>query len=163
MGLEEKLPKSRVQLQKTLTTLAIAYIEICKLHKILTDDPKQKEICDKGVKTAKRFIKLVENIKHTDIMWSIYKTFINGKESLFTLMLATSIRKDTVKHWDSTEKGYKEFVEMEETAKKEYEKELEEQKKKAEMLKKAKEEGKKVEYVMKNGKLEPTIVEEKPN
>lgn len=157
-----KLDK-KSQLKKTLISLANSYVEICRLQDCYTDDPKAKEIREKALKQTKKFINLINSVNHTDILESIYRTFIGGKETLFAVMIGVCIKKDTVKYWDTTKKGYDEFVAKEKEAQELYEKALNEKKIKQDAIEKAKKEGKKVEFMLKDGKLEPVFTEEKPN
>lgn len=156
MGLDEK-----ALLKNALIGLCNAYIDIAKLKKHTAVEQKDKDICEKVIRKTKKSINIIKNVNHIEILRSIYNTFIGGKETLFAVMVGSVNHKSTVSYWDKSEKGFQEFLQREEEAKKVYEQEQEKKKKQADAVKKAQEEGKKVEFVMKDGKLEPVFTEEK--
>ena len=147
--------------KNTLISLLNSYIEIAKLKRFLATELKDKEICDRVIRKTKKSIHIIKDVNHVEILRSVYNTFIGGKETLFAVMVGSINHKDTISTWDKTEKGFQEFLQREEDAKKVYKEEMEKKKAQEDAIKKAKEEGKKVEFVMKDGKLEPVFTEEK--
>lgn len=131
----------------------------------LTLTNKQEEI--KGIKKLMKQCEQAQNIiagiNHIEILISLYNSFIAQKESYYVMLSATINRKKLINRWDKTEKGFKEFVAMENEARAKSKQDFEERQKMQELMQQAKEQGKKVEMVYKDGKLQPTIVEDKPN
>lgn len=164
MGLDTNTLSERSirSLKKAIIDLAKAFISINEYQRTLLKEKKQVDLTNKVIRQTKKFIKIIENVKHEKILQSVYATFIGGKESLLYLMVATGIKKTTIVKWD-TEEGYQEFLKLEEEAVNKHNAELEERKKQQEIVEKAKEEGKKVEYAYENGKMKPIIVDEKAN
>ena len=158
MGLDEKSLYKR-----SLISICLAYIEIAKLKKFAAVEQKDKDLCDKVVRKTKKAIKIIGEINHIEILRSIYNTFIGGKETMFAILVGAVNHKDTVVKWDKTEKGFQEFLQKEEEAKKLFEEEQAKKKAQSDAIKKAKEEGKNVEFVLKEGKLQPVITDKKVN
>lgn len=151
--------KQASQLQSVLYSLLYANKEIMKFHLLNCDDPKLKKILRKSIKQSEKAIQIVYTIKHIEILTSLYNTFVYRKENYFVTIGAVICK--SVDKWDKTEKGFKEFLELEEEAK---EMALAQEKITLEKRKKiedARKEGKKIEMVFKNGHLEPVVVEEK--
>lgn len=138
-----------------LNELLLAY------NKTLTNDKEIRKGYNKFGKQCIKAREYLPKIKHEDVIHSIYKNLILGKEAVYTLAIALLNHKKT-KFFD-TAKGHKEFVVQE----KEYYEKLKLQQEQAaknkEIFEKAKQEGKKVEYLMKDGKMQPVIVDNLEN
>lgn len=136
-------------------------LEILALHKTLFKNNRESlSAIRKNVNYTKKAIVNIDNIKHIEILRSIYQNIISGKETVFALAPAL-INSKKCKYWDTTEKGFQEFTELESQANEIAKQQLERQIKEQEMIKKAKEEGKKVEWVYDNveKRNKPIIVE----
>lgn len=125
----------------------------------VSDVKEHKRTFKKLINHTIKAMELVRNIKHNEIVSSIYNSFVHGHEA-FYIALSESIYKN-VKSWDTTEKGYKEFQELEKSAIEKSDEELREKQEMAETIKKAKAEGKKIEFLYKDGRIRPVIVDEK--
>lgn len=161
---QKKINNSDVQklkLKQTLKSLVECAICILTFEKTLIDDPEQKKKIQKFINNGKKTKEIIDGIRHIEILISLFNTFITGKEQYFVISTLT-ILKD-VKKFDSTEKGFKEFLKLEQESRAKFEKEQQEKKELQEKIAKAREEGKKVEMTYVNGKVTPIIVEEKPN
>ena len=132
-------------------------------HRTLTDDEKILLTIAKSLKNTRRAMKIIPTVKHIEILESLYNTLLGGKENYFVLFGTIITAKNNIIRWDSTERGFQEFLRLEEQAKVQYQKDCEERKKQQEILQKAKESGKKVEFAFEEGKLKPLIVEDKVN
>lgn len=165
MGHEKKtkLDVQKRRLKSVFYTMLNTNIAIMEFQLTLTDDPNEQEGLKRFIKMSNKAIEIISQVNHYEILVSLYNTFVNGKETYFATLCKTICLKNTITKWDRTEKGFKLFLELENQAKaksqEEYNKRIEQQ----EMIKKAKEEGKKVEMVLVDGKIQPRIVEEKPN
>lgn len=148
------------QLKAIFTKMLETNIEIMNFQITLTKKEDEIRGLKKFIRYTKKAIDIVNSVKHQDILISLYNAFLNGKETYFMSLVRTVNNKDTITKWDKSEKGYKEFLKLEEEAraksKEEYEKKLAEQK----AIQEARASGKKVEMVYENGKLTPRIVEE---
>ena len=146
------------QIVKILTKLLETNIEIMTFYKHLAVDDKSKRTCSKSIRQSKKAIEKLQHVQHLEILVSIYNTLIGGKEFVF-VSGASLICSKNFDYWDKTEKGFKEFIELEHQAKVEQEQKLKEQHEKDIALKKAKEEGKDIEHVLVDGKIQ-TLVKE---
>lgn len=148
------------QLKAIFTKMLETNIEIMNFQITLTKKEDEIKGLKKFIRYTKKAIDIVNSVKHQDILISLYNAFLNGKETYFMSLVRTVNNKDTITKWDKSEKGYQEFLKLEEEAraksKEEYEKKLAEQK----AIQEARASGKKVEMVYENGKLTPRIVEE---
>lgn len=156
----EKAEVQKARLKRIFWNMLDTNISIMQFQLTLTDNEEDIKGLKKFISESKKAQNLIGSIRHYEILVSLYNTFINGKETYFATLCKTINSKNTIKKWDRTAKGFKEFVALESEAKarskEEYEKKLAQQ----EAIKKAKEEGKKVEMVYVDGKLQPRIVEE---
>lgn len=165
MGHEKKtkLDVQKRRLKSVFYTMLNTNIAIMEFQLTLTDKPDEQKGLKRFIKMSNKAIEIISQVNHYEILVSLYNTFVNGKETYFATLCKTVCMKNTITKWDRTEKGFKLFLELENQAKaksqEEYNKRIEQQ----EMIKKAKEEGKKVEMVLVDGKIQPRIVEEKPN
>lgn len=160
----KKTNKSDVQklkLKQTLKSMCDVAISTLDFELTLIDDPEQQKKIKNIISTCKKAKEKIDQVRHIEILMSLFNAFITGKEQYF-VVTALTINKD-VKKFDSTEKGFKEFLRLEEESRAKFEKEQQEKKELQEKIAKAKEEGKKVEMTYVNGKVEPVIIEEKPN
>lgn len=137
-------------------------IELMTYYKAMASDEKSKRVCSKSIKNSKTAIEKLGLVKHNEILVSLYNAIVAGKEVIF-VSAGSLICSKQFDHWDKTEKGFKEFLALEEQNKKEFQAKVDEQQKQQEMIKKAKEEGKKVEMVYdpKTKTTKPMIIEEK--
>lgn len=148
----------REHLQNILISIIDSEIAILQFQKSIAKERKDKSGLNKMINKGKKAKDVIRDLRHTELLISLYNTFVNGKESYFIMVERTINSKNTQK-WDKTEKGFKEFVELEEQAKAKSKEEYEERMKQREMIINAKKQGKKVEMLFKNGKLTPVIVE----
>lgn len=162
----DKTDKINVQkslLKSIFTTMLETNIEIMKFQITMTDKEEERKGLKKYISETKKAIKVIFEVRHYEILISLYNTFLNGKETYFMALCKTINDKKTISRWDKSEKGFQEFLKLEAEAKAKSKEEYEKRLKDREMIIKAKQEGKKVEMVLENGKLQPRIVEEKPN
>ena len=125
------------------------------------NDPSHKNTYMKLLRHCKSAERLVWNCQHIEILASLYNSFVSGKEQYY-IILTESIYKN-VKKWDTTKKGFEEFMALDQEARDKFNEEKEERIKQQEMIKKAREEGKKIDFVFENGKLIPVVLEENKN
>ena len=166
MGHKEKKTKLDVQKER-LKAVFVRFLDteiaIMNFQLTLATEPEHIKGIKKVINTCNKAKRIIYGIVHYEILVSLYNAFINGKESFFVMLSSTIVSKNKVTYWDRTQKGFKEFVALEEQAKAQTQKELDERMKQQEMIKKAQEEGKKIEMVLENGKLKPIIVDNKTN
>jgi len=129
----------------------------------LTNNEKALKSIKKLMKDCDNAHEIIAGIDHIEILISLYNSFISQKESYYVMLSQTINRKRLINRWDKTEKGFKEFVELENQARAKSKQDFEERQRLQETIQQAKEQGKKVEMIYKDGKLQPTIVEDKPN
>ena len=134
-------------------------IAILRFQKSLSKRGKDRKGLDEMIKNSEKAIETVRDLKHIEILTSLYNAFLSQKEHYF-IMVEKTLNSENVEKWDKTEDGFKEFLELEETEKAKSQQELEEKKKQAETIAKARAEGKKIEMILEDGKLKPVIVEE---
>ena len=166
MGHKREINKLEVQKEKLkaiFRMILATEISIMNFQLTLTDDEKTKKAIKKVIKDSRKAQETVTKITHYEILASLYNAFVNNKETYYVMLSSTINAKNKVAYWDRTEKGFKEFLLLEQQAKAQTQKELEERKEQQEMLQKAKAEGKKIEFAYENGKLKPIIVETKSN
>lgn len=166
MGHKEQKSKLDVQkerLKVVFARLLESEIAILEFQLTLTNEPEHIKCIKKIINTCNKAKRIVYGIVHYEILASLYNSFVSGKESFYVMLSSTITSKNKITYWDRTQKGFKEFIVLEEQAKAQTQKELDERMKQQEMLKKAKEDGKKIEMVFENGKLKPIIVENKTN
>ena len=135
--------------------------QIVEFQKENDNDPTHKNTYEKLLRHCNKAQILVWSCQHIEILASLYNSFVSGKEQYY-IILTESIYKN-VKKWDTTKKGFEEFLKLDEDARNEFNKEKEERERQQEMIKKAREEGKKIDFVFENGKLTPVVLEEKNN
>ena len=155
----EKIDKTTNDLKNIIINLLKTDMAILQFHHHNEDDPNHIKSYNKWIRQCKNSIRIVENIQHIEILCSLYNTFISGKETYF-VTLGAVVNKD-VKRWDTTKKGFEEFLKMDAEARAKFKEESEEREHQLESIKKAREEGKKIEFVFQNGKLIPVVLEEK--
>ena len=166
MGHKMKRTQNDVQKQqlKSIFNLMLATTrEILRFQLNLVKNEDEKKGIKKLMRNCDKAQEIVATINHIEILISLYNSFISQKESYFVMLSATINRKKLIDKWDKTEDGFKEFVELETQARAKSKEDYEEKLKLQEMMQKAKQDGKKVEMIYKDGKLQPTIVEDKPN
>ena len=133
---------------------------IAEYQKSITKNRKNTYLCNKIIRETEKAISIIRDVNHSEILESLYKTFVGGKESFYYAILSSVNNPNTIQVWDKSEEGFKKFLELEQDAKEKYENEIKEKKEQREMIEKAKKEGKKVEMMLKDGKLKPVIVED---
>ena len=139
-------------------------IEIATMKKNLTQDSQAKKSCEKAIREFRKAIRYLPSIKHEDIVDSLYNSLV-ARNELWFFYFAPTINHKNTRYWDSTENGYKEFLELEEEAKRIAKEKREEQMKKAKAIEEAKANGDKIEMVFnpETKKLEQRIVKEDNN
>ena len=152
--------EKKVALKKAIKSLIQANIDIMQYHLSINSDEKVVKVIKTNINRGKKALLIVDEIWHIEILESLYRSFIFGKEQYFAIVSATIVKQ--ARKWDS-EKGFVEFMELEKQALEQAKKEQEERQHDEEVIKSAKEMGKKIEMVMQNGRLRPVVVEEKPN
>lgn len=148
------------QLKAIFTKMLETNIEIMLFQITLTKKEEEIRGLKKFIRNTKKAIEIVNSVKHQDILISLYNAFVNGKETYFMSLVRTITNKDTILKWDRSEKGFKEFIKLENEAKAKTQAELEKKLAEQKAIQEAKASGKKVEMVFENGKLTPRIVEE---
>lgn len=156
------LEKQKDLLKAIFSTLLLTNIHILEFQQTLTNDSKEKEGLKTIINKTWKAIDIVGEIKHYELLVSLYNMYVNKKETYF-ISICGSITSKQLRKWDKSEKGFKEFLKLEQEAIDDYNKKQEESKQQADFIKKAREEGKKVEMMYKDGKITPVIVEDKPN
>lgn len=163
---QEKNDKLRVQkerLKRVFCSIIDTNAEIMRFQLTLTDKKEEIKGLKHYIKESEKAKEIINSISHYEILVSLYNSFINGKEIYFLSLVRTTNNKTTIVKWDRTKKGFQDFLNKEKAAKIKSEQEAKEMAEKQEILRKAKEEGKIIEMVYVDGKLQPTIVEDKPN
>lgn len=135
--------------------------EMAIFNKTLVKDSKKRKSFNKFLKMCENAKEYLPTIKHDEVLFSIYNNIVHGKEALYTMCPSLIMHKAT-RHFD-TEKGFKEFIKLENQGKKEEIKQQEEFRKKQELLAKAKKEGKELQFVYKDGKMQQVIVDKGEN
>lgn len=133
-------------------------IELMTYYKHYAVDEKSKRVCSKSIRQTRKSLEKLPHIKHIEILQSLFNAIVSGKEIIF-VSAGSLVGGKNVEKWDSTEKGFKEFMKLEEGSIKKAKEKAEEEQKEREIIAKAKEEGKQVEMVYMNGKLRPMIKE----
>ena len=160
---QQKLDVQKVKLKRLFCSIIDTNINVMDFQLTLTDKEEEIKGLKHFIKESNKAKEIINSVVHFEILASLYNSFLNGKESYFLSFVRTVNRKDTVVKWDRTKKGFKEFQQKEIEARAKSEQELKEKMAMQEMIRKAKEEGKKIEMVYVDGKLQPTIVDNKAN
>ena len=134
-------------------------IAILRFQKSISKRGKDRKGLDEMIKNGEKAIKTIRDLKHIEILTSLYNSFLAQKETYF-ITLERVINSENTEKWDKTEDGFKEFLELEESARAKSREEYEEKKKQAELIAQARKDGKKVEMILEDGKLKPIIVED---
>ena len=166
MGHKEQKSKLDVQkerLKVVFARLLESEIAIMSFQLTLATEEEHIKGIKKVISTCNKAKRIIYGVVHYEILASLYNSFVSGKESFYVMLSSTITSKNKITYWDRTQKGFKEFIALEEQAKAQSQKELDERMKQQEMIKKAQQEGKKIEMVLENGKLKPIIVENKAN
>lgn len=146
-------------LKNIFTKLLETEISVLEFQKSISKTEKDRKGLNKMIRDGKKAIRIVRDLKHTEILVSLYNSFLNKKETYFIMISKTINSKETLK-WDKSELGFKEFLDLEAQAHAESQKEFEEKQKQLQSIAQAKKDGKKIQMVFENGKLTPVIVEE---
>lgn len=160
---QTKLDVQKVKLKRLICSLIDTNINVMDFQLTLTDKEEEIKGLKHFIKESKKAKEIINSVVHYEILVSLYNSFLNGKESYFLSLVRTVNRKDTIVKWDRTKKGFKDFQQKEIEARAKSEQEIKDKKAMQETFRKAKEEGKKIEMVYVDGKLQPTIVEDKAN
>lgn len=166
MGHDKKSKKLNVQIEQIkdiLINMVRVNSAIMRFQYNIAKTGNEKRGLNALIKQSNKAIATIQGIKHYEILISLYNTFVNKKEVYFLSMVKTINNTKTIARWDKTEKGFKEFMKLEEDANQMARQEAKENKEKVDFIRKAKEQGKKVEMLFKDGKLKPVIVEENAN
>ena len=158
-----KLEVQKERLKQVFVRMLDSEIAIMSFQLTLATEEEHIKGIKKVISTCNKAKRIIYGVVHYEILASLYNSFVAGKESFYVMLSSTITSKNKIAHWDRTQKGFKEFIALEEQAKAQSQKELDERMKQQEMIKKAQQEGKKVEMVLENGKLKPIIVENKTN
>lgn len=135
-------------------------IELMTYYKGIAIDEKSKRVCSKSIRQTQKSLEKLPHIKHIEILQSLFNAIVSGKEVIF-VSAGSLVGGKNVQRWDTTKKGFEEFIKLEEESKKAYEQKVEEERKTREVVSKAKQEGKKVSFALIDGKMKP-IIEEEP-
>lgn len=160
---QQKLDVQKVKLKRLFCSIIDTNINVMDFQLTLTDKTEEIKGLKHFIKESKKAKEIINSVVHFEILASLYNSFLNGKESYFLSLVRTVNSKDTIVKWDRTKKGFKDFQQKELEARAKSEQELKDKMAMQEMIRKAKEEGKKIEMVYVDGKLQPTIVEDKAN
>lgn len=156
------MKNTRLLQEKAIIKLLETSISISEFHKANALNEKNIAICNKHIRECKKAIRNLPNIKHDDIVNSLFKTLTANSMQLFILS-PSIVNSKQIKSWDNTKKGYDEFLYLEEEARKINEEKEKQRLADKEAIEKAKAEGKKVDLVYENGRMKPVITEEKNN
>lgn len=133
-------------------------IELMTYYKHYATDEKSKRICSKSIRQTKKSLEMLPHIQHLEILQSLFNAIIGGKEVIFASAGSLVCGKN-VERWDNTEKGFKEFMKLEEEAVRQAKEKAEEEQKQREIIAKARAEGKQVEMIYMDGKVKPIVKE----
>ena len=161
---QRKINKTDIQkarLKKVINMLLATEIALFEFEYTLMSDEKDKQACKKLIQSGKKAQGIIANVNHLEILSSLFNTFLAKKETYF-ISLAVSVNKN-VKKWDTTKKGFQEFLRLEQEARDKYNAEIKEREETQKIIEKAKAEGKKVEMMMKDGKIVPVVIDEPKN
>lgn len=160
---QTKLDVQKVKLKRLFCSIIDTNINVMDFQLTLTDKEEEIKGLKHFIKESKKAKEIINSVVHFEILSSLYNSFLNGKETYFLSFVRVVNKKDTVVKWDRTKKGFKEFQQKEIEARAKSEQELKDKMTMQETIRKAKEEGKKIEFSLVDGKLQPTIVEDKAN
>lgn len=158
MGQEEI---KRKQLTNIIKKVLETNIELMTYYKHYASDEKSKRVCSKSIRQTRKSLEKLPHIKHIEILQSLFNAIVGGKEVIF-VSAGSLINSKNVEKWDTTNKGFKEFLQLEEQEREAKRKEFEEHQKQQKMMEQAKKDGKKVEMVFDptTKKVKPVIVED---
>lgn len=94
-------------IKKTLET----NLEILKLKKSQAKYQEDLKVIAQQVRITKKAINFIQSIKHEDVLDHIYNRFIYKNEFWFCQVVNIIASKKTIS-WDTTDKGYEEFLAM---------------------------------------------------
>lgn len=154
----DKLNIQKGRIKKIFISMLETNMNIMEFQLTLTDKKDEKKGIKKIINSSKKSIKVVQELNHYEILVSLYNSFVNGKESYYVLLNAVIGGKQT-KYWDTSEKGFQEFLITESDAKAKTRAEVEENYKQKKTIADAIANGKKIEMVYDDGKLKPIIIE----
>lgn len=157
--------KERQELTYLITKALQLNIDNCLFMKQLYKSNKNTtKVFNKSLSQTRKALVLVKEIKHIEILRAIYGDIV-GQISGILMLGGTEICSKQLKKWDNTEKGFKEFAQLQEENQKIMAQKLKEKQESAEIIKKAKEQVKKVEmfYDPVAKKVRPVVMEEENN
>ena len=160
---QDKLSVQKGKIKAIFTEMISVNIAVMRFQMTLTDKKEEIKGLKHFIKESEKAQAIINSVNHYEILVSLYNSFVNGKEQYFLSLVRTVNSRQTIIKWDRTKAGWQDFLNKEKLAKAKSEEEQKEMAEKQEIFRKAKEEGKKIEMVYIDGKLQPTIVEEKPN
>lgn len=137
----------RQKMERVIAKMLETNIALMDFYKDIAPDDKAKKVCDKSIRQSKRALKVLTSINHDEIVCSLYNSLVSGKESMFVIVSALICSKQT-KIWDTTKKGFQEFISLEKQGLEDERKEKEEKAKEQEAIAKAKAEGKQIDYIV---------------
>lgn len=154
----------RQKIENVISKLLDTNIALMDFYKTIAPNEDAKKVCDKSIRQSKKAQKILTSINHDEIVYSLYNSIFTGKEGLF-VVASSLICSKRLKTWDTTEKGFQEFLMLEKQGKEEEQAEIDKKKQEQLAIQKAREEGKKVEYVYdpKEKRTKQVILENKAN
>ena len=158
-----KLDVQKARLKSVFNNLIESTKSILEFQLTITSNNEEIKGIKNLIKKCDKCHEIINSVNHIEILISLYNSFISQKESYYVVLCSTIANKNTIIKWDRTQKGFKEFVELENQARAKSKQEFEEKQKQQELIEKAKKDGKKIEFAYENGKLKPIIVGDKPN
>lgn len=158
------------QFERTWLISTIKYFlllngENCRFMKHLYKDNQETiKVLNKSIRQTNKALKEIYHIKHIEVLRAIYGDCV-GRIQGQLMIGGTLITSKAINKFDKTEKGFKEFLNIQEENKKIYEEKIKEQRESQIAIEKAKEQGKKIEYMLDpvTKKLKPIIIDSGDN
>ena len=145
-------------LSKALISFLNCAETMVELQKSQAKTKEEKSSCNKLIKRIRKFIELVPQYKHEEILKYLYESFISPMNMAFIYVPTLIVSKQLLKK-DRNEKEFKQFLNDLNEQKQKAKVLSEERIKTQEAIKKARQEGKKVEMMYQDGKIKPVILE----
>lgn len=159
---KEKEREYLIYIIKSALNLNIDNCNFCK--KLYKGNKDVTKVLNKSINQSLNGIEKVSRIKHLEILRSIYGDMV-GKVSSVLMLGGSILCSKKLYYFDNTEKGFKEFTEIQEMSIKEQQEKAKQQQEYREMVKKAQENGDKVDFMLdpKDNKVKPVIVKKDDN
>ena len=159
---KEQERKQLIYIIKRALDLNIDNCNFCK--KLYKGNKEVTKVLNKSIRQSKKGIEKVSHVKHLEILRSIYGDMV-GKVSSVLMLGGSILCSKKLDYFDNTEKGFKEFTEIQEASIKEQQEKAKQQQEYREMVKKAKENGDKVDFMLdpKDNKVKPIVVKKGDN